>query len=305
MSAGPTPHNEGPRALLYRALGAFVGEPASARPLAALRIGLAVVLLGQALAIAGSLYELYGDGGYVQWALIESFATPGTPRLSWFARALGWLGLGPAAAIRAVFLTYLGALVFLLVGWHTRIAALVAWLTHLAMNVTGGASIYGVDQFANIALFYCLLFPVAHSASLDLRAGRCRGEPSPGARLALRVLQIHLCIVYFTSGLAKAEGPNWYNGEVIWESLLRPDMAQFDLTWLAWYPWIPTLAGWGTLFLEIGYPALVFFRQTRRAGVLGIVGMHVGIAVFLGLWSFSAVMIVLNVAAFLVSPEPS
>jgi hypothetical protein len=85
---------------------------------------------------------------------------------------------------------------------------------------------------------------------------------------------------------------------------MRPDLGQFDFAWLADTPWLAMLAGWGTLVVEIGYVFLVWPRRTRQLWALATVGLHVGIALALGLVSFAAVMIVLNVAAFLVSPEP-
>jgi hypothetical protein len=61
-----------------------------------------------------------------------------------------------------------------------------------------------VDQFANIGLFYSIWMPMGDCWSLDRYSGRTTGAPSAGARLALRVLQLHLCIVYFDAGFEKA-----------------------------------------------------------------------------------------------------
>jgi hypothetical protein len=118
------------------------------------------------------------------------------------------------------------------------------------------------------------------------------------------VLQVHLCLVYLSTGLWKATGDQWWNGEAIWRAVVRPDFAEVDCSWLASLPSLSLLAGWGTLLIEIGYAFLIWPRQTRKVWALATVGLHLGIAVVLGLWSFSAVMIVLTVSAFLVSPEP-
>lgn len=298
-------HAEEPGVLLRRALCAFVAAPASPRPLAVFRISLSVVLLALALCCAGNLYDIFGPGGFVQWSIAESSTWSSVPGLSWFTTLLAPFGLDAAATTRAVFFAYILGLALLLLGWRTRLAAFVAWLTQQALQVSGYFSVYGVDHWANAALFYCLLFPISDAFSLDRLAGRTRGGPSPAARLAIRVLQLHLCIAYFCSGVDKAAGPTWWNGEAIWQSLHRPDLAQFNCSWLAQVPWLPMLLGWATITLEIGYPIYVWSRRTRRAWVLGTVCLHLGIAVFLGLWSFSAIMIVFNVAAFLVDPTPA
>ena len=118
-------------------------------------------------------------------------------------------------------------------------------------------------------------------------------------------MQIHLCIVYLFSGIEKLRGEQWRNGEAIWRAVMRPGFAMFDLSWLAAYPFLPLLACWGTMAIELGYVLLVWPRRMRHLWVLATIGMHAGIGVVLGLWSFSAVMIVLNAAAFLVTPTRS
>src|SRR5205823_5544577 len=135
-----------------------------------------------------------------------------------------------------VFLLYLASLGSLLIGWHSRLSAVVAWLTHLALNVSGSPSIYGVDSFANWALYYCVWAPVGHALSADVLTGRLREAPSFGARLGLRVVQLHLCIAYFASGVEKAVGEQWRSGEAIWQALMQPALGQFDFSWLAAVP---------------------------------------------------------------------
>jgi hypothetical protein len=57
------------------------------------------------------------------------------------------------------------------------------------------------------------------------------------------------------------------------------------------------------LALELGYPFFVWPSRTRTWWARMILGLHAGIAVSLGLVSFSAVMGVLTLAAFLVDRD--
>lgn len=282
----------------------FVSAPASPRPLAIFRIGICAVLLLQALFIGGALMDLYGPRGLVQWGIVQQMIVPDVPTIGAISEWLAPLGISPGLCVKGVFLLYVAALGSLLIGWHSRISAVVAWLTHFTMNMSGNASIYGVDMFANIALFYCIWFPVGHALSLDLSNGKVSGKPSADARLSLRVLQIHLCIVYLSSGIEKASGAQWLNGEAIWRSLIRPDLGQVDFTWLASVPVIAIILCWGTLFVEIGYALFVWIPKTRKLMAMATIGLHAGIGLFMGLWSFSALMITLTFAAFMVSGEP-
>jgi hypothetical protein len=282
---------------------AWLAAPASARPLAAFRIGVASVLLLQALTLAGSLQELYGSLGLVQWPVADLAVPPGHPRIRWVVDALAPLGVGEAACVNGLFAVYVAGLLALLAGWHTRAAALVAWLAFSTLKASAPLSGYGLYELSTISLFYCVCLPVGHGLSLDRRRGRVPAGPSPGARLGLRVLQLHLCIVYLSSGWWKASGDQWWDGAAIWRALMRQDLGQFDFAWLAEWPWLAKLACWGTLAVELGYAVLVWPRRTRRWWVAATLGLHAGIAVMLGLWLFSALMIVLTGAAFGVSAE--
>jgi hypothetical protein len=289
---------------LGRRTAEFFAAPASAGPLAALRVGLASVLLLQALALRGNLVELFGNLGLVQAPIIDSLLHDGVVRASWVVAGLAPAGVSEEGALRLLFAVYLAGLAGLLLGWYTRASAIVAWLAHLALKSSGQLSAYGVYEFTQIGLFYCVCFPVGRAWSLDVWSGRVKSGPTADARLGLRVLQLHLCLVYLSSGLEKASGEQWWTGEAVWRALMREDLGQFDFSWLAAYSWVAALACWGTLFVELGYALLVWPARTRRLMALAAVGLHAGIAVAMGLWSFSAVMIVLNVSAFLVPARP-
>jgi hypothetical protein len=116
-------------------------------------------------------------------------------------------------------------------------------------------------------------------------------------------MQIHLCVIYLAAGLGKAMGRQWWNGEAIWQAVSQPVFSTFDLSWLARYPWIPMLAGWGTLVVEIGYVFLIWPRRTRKMWCIATIGLHLGLGLFMGLVFFSSVMILLTSCLFLIPEE--
>ena len=220
-------------------------------------------------------------------------------------RTLGRAGLEESVILTATGIVYLLSLTALLVGWRTRIAAGIAWLTHLTLMMTGSGTNYGADNFGNIFLFYLIWIPAGAGLSLDRAAGRAPAGPTPTARLALRVIQIHLCMVYLTGGLMKASGAQWWDGDAIWRSVMLPEYRQLDFGWLADHPWIARASGWMVLLVETGYPIFIWPRRTRRPWIVAAVAMHLGIAIFMGLGIFGAIMIAFTVAAFGVSAEPT
>ena len=199
------------------------------------------------------------------------------------------MGIGEHAATIGLLSVYAGSLLALALGLHTRVAAFVAWGLHLGLMTSGSASCYGVDQLSNTFLFYVFVFSF-----------RARDDTIPVG--GLRVMQAHLCVVYLAAGLDKARGRQWWNGEAIWQTLSQPAFRTFDLDWLATHSWIPMLVGCATLIVEIGYVFFIWPRHTRKSWCLATIGLHLGTAVFMGLFFFASVMILLTSCLFLV-PE--
>lgn len=281
----------------------FFLAPAEATPLAALRIGLAAVLLIQAALVAPAFFALYDRAGFLQGPVQDALAKPGLPHVGWLVALLGREGAPDVPILGSVAALYVLSLVALLVGLRARFAAALVWLLHTIL-MTGSATNYGADIFANIFLFYLVCIPSGDALSLDRLLSRQPRGPTWSARLGLRVVQIHLCIVYLTSGIAKASGRGWWNGAAMWEVLTMPDFRTFDFSWIARHEWIAVLAGWTVLLWELGYAAFVWPRRTRRLWVLMTAAMHLGIMIFMGLHVFGALMIVLTTSAFAVRAEP-
>jgi hypothetical protein len=117
----------------------------------------------------------------------------------------------------------------------------------------------------------------------------------------LKLLQVHLSIVYLFSGLEKALGFNWWNGESIWRAL-HNEFGLIDLAYIDSIPspWIFIVAGWMTIVTELLYPLFINLKKTRVLWVSLTIGMHCSIIVFLGLFHFGAIMILFNLAAYVI-----
>lgn len=283
----------------------FLFAPARPAPLAALRIGLAATLLAQALQVAPSLRELYHHSGLLRGPLKDAFGPSHLPALADLVPALAERGATESAILGVCGLLYVASLIGMMVGWRTRATTCASWLLHLFFLFVSPHTNYGVDDFANIFLFYAMWAPGAGVLSLDRRAGRASDAPTEVNRLAMRVMQLHLCLVYLQSGVEKASGDQWWSGEAIWRSLMTQGYSLLDFTWLALYPSIAIVMGWAVLLIEIGYPVFIWPRRTRRLWVAAVAGMHAGIGIFMGLHVFGAVMIVLTVSMFGISAEPA
>ncbi len=200
---------------------------------------------------------------------------------------------------KGYLISYIVLCILLTAGLFTRLTALLLCLLHQVLFMANPAFSYGFDFVAASAIFYCVCFPVGHYRSVDALLFGKRG--CLWATPCLRVLQLHLCFIYFFGGLDKLIGPTWHNGEALWKALHLPDLSgalRPDITVLGRHPQVIAALGWFVVILELAYPLCIWLRRIRPLWLCGIVGMHAGIALFMGLYHFSAIMVLLNVVAF-------
>jgi hypothetical protein len=112
----------------------------------------------------------------------------------------------------------------------------------------------------------------------------------------VRLIQIHLCVLYFFSGAGKLFGASWWEGTALWGAVANGQYRTLDLTFLAWHPLLINALTLGTLFWEISYAALVWPRLTRPLVLAMAVFVHLGIGLAMGMMEFGLAMIVANMA---------
>jgi hypothetical protein len=190
----------------------------------------------------------------------------------------------------------------LALGLFSRTAAVLgfALAVQYAHRVTPGAY-FGLDKANCMLAMYLMLGPCGARYSLDrlwkLRRGQAaEPAPSPSANLAIRLLQIHLCIVYLFSGLAKLGGGSWRTGSAVWWAAANYEYQSLDMTWLANWPMLVALLTHATVFWELFYCALVWNRFTRALTLWMAMAVHAGIGLFLGMITFGAAMIIANLS---------
>lgn len=283
---------------LYNRVYYFFTEALPVEILGVFRIAIAAFVLAQVIVLLPDWMRLFGPQGILPWTVSDALNTKGTPVLSWIASLFAYAHISAESTVYILTVLYVIAVLLLLAGWQTRIAAIFAWLLHMILNSTGHLMAYGVETFTHIALFYCMVLPTGASLSLDRKKGKYRKLPPYLITLSIRLIQLHLCIMYCASGIEKALGEQWWNGEAVWRSLQQDQFRQFDTGWMAYTPVIPKLLGWITLVTEIAYPAGIYWNPTKKIWLAAITGMHLFILIFLGLYLFGALMILLNLAAF-------
>jgi len=288
---------------LRQRLLAFLFPAASDSWLSILRIGLGLQVGLYCLSLRGDWSYIFSasSSALISRELMEGILNAQShliPRLGWLVGIGERLGVSEGAALWTVWAALLIAACCLLVGLFCRAAAITAWLLHLCAVESGGLLTYGMDNFTTIGLFYLMLAPFPDRYALDRKL---RSLPLKDQQLHgfwRRVLQLHVCAIYFFSGLTKCLGAEWWNGESVWRALTRAPFnvipAERILSWSGVLP----IAGIAICVLETGYVFFIWPRNTRFIWLLAILGMHLAIGLTMGLYLFALIMIVLNLAAF-------
>jgi hypothetical protein len=228
-----------------------------------------------------------------------------------------------------VVVIHVGILVCMLLfalGLWTPVTGLATWLGMLSYVNRATTTYFGMDTIMNVLVMYLTLAhlfarPGTAALSLDRLLWRWRQARRAGvavadvggdtmsasANFAIRMMQIHFCVIYMASGVSKLLGSAWWNGTAVWGTVANPEFSPLHLERfrqmivflsnhrVLWE--VSMTAGVVfTLVLEIGFPFLVWNRRLRWLMVIGAVLLHTGIAVFMGLTSFSLMMLTLLVS---------
>ena len=266
--------------------------------LAVLRTGLGFAVMFYSSSLRNDCnYLLSGTARNLAEALL-SVESHFVPRLGWPLALAAQVGLREETLLSLAWICLFASGCGLLVGLASRVSAVLAWFFHLCAAKSGGFVSYGMDNFMTIGLFYLMLSPLPDRYALDWRLREFRPKDPQLLGFWRRVLQFHLCVIYFFSGLTKCLGSGWWDGSNIWRSLIRPPFNVIDPEILVRWNYLFPIAGIFICLLEIGYPFFVWNDKTRKIWLICICGMHFAIGVTMGMYLFALIMIVLNVAAF-------
>jgi hypothetical protein len=240
-----------------------------------------------------------------------------------------WFHVTDPAWMVVVHVVILAAMLLFALGLWTPVTGVMSWLGALCYVSRAQTMLFGMDQMMMILLCYLMLGylftrPSNTALSLDrllwrYRMARQAGAPgllaadaaettSVSINFAIRMMQIHFCIIYFAAGISKLLGSTWWSGNALWLTMANYEFAPLHLKYyhemvaaLARHRWLWELATWGgvvfTLVLEIGFPVFIWSPRFRWLCVAGAALLHTGIALIMGLTGFGVMMLAL-VASF-------
>lgn len=242
-----------------------------------LRIYLGFHLLKKYLLLYPYLNTLYSTNTYISWSKYYIFKIPNF-----------WAHENYQIAVIAALL----AGICIMIGAWTRIAFVVAFLAVDFLQRLNGYFLNGGDNLFKFVLLYMVFVQSdAYLAVLPrkIEVGTLNNAIS---NLGVLSIKIHLCLVYFTSAVAKGAATVWCNGTAVYYCL-QLDRFRFtdDIRPLLQNDVLVPLLTYGTLLLELAIPFWLWDNSRKWIVMLGGVSMHIGIYLFMMIYDFEVLFI--------------
>ena len=274
----------------------FWFEPRTASTLALVRILYGITLIGWTGSMLPDLLTFFSDSprGIVSADLAHR---GGWSVFTWFGSdAALWLG----------FAILLLAAVAITVGFFPSAAAVTAWVLVVSFQHRNQFLLNSGDFVVRDLALLLALCPSGAALSVDRwrRVGGPRFWTSPVVpQWGLRLIQVQASLVYFFSFWNKT-GMAWRGGSATSTAWRLTDLQRFAVPdALQHNLWLSTLAGWGTLGIELALGVLVWNRRWRWWALAGGLLLHLTIDLTILVGFFSWAMI--SALTSFVPPEAS
>ncbi len=180
-------------------------------------------------------------------------------------------------------------------GLWTRFSGALHWVVIWSLQERNLFIGDGGDNIMRIVLIFLVLADAGRYFSLDALRHRPRAADSLGTLVraaahttGVLLTVIQLAVLYASTGLYKVMGELWQNGTALYY-ILRVD----EFTWpgvaelVYRNPYVVVSGTYGTLLFEIAFLPALFNRWTKYLAMAAGVMFHTGIALFMGLVTFS------------------
>lgn len=272
-------------------------------PTDAATLGLIRILAGSMLFYTHLVWSLDLEGFFGSHGRISPEFVDGFHRTAWAWSHFNWIG--SPITMWCFHVLALASMAMLTVGLFSRTNSVLTFLFTVSYVHRVPGALFGLDQINAMLAMYLMVGPCGAAYSVDrllaARRGSIEPPPSVSTNMAIRLVQLHLCVIYVFSGAGKLLGASWWDGTAMWGALANYEYQTFDMTWLGRWPLFINLLTHIVLLWEITYFVLVWPRLTRPLVLALAVPLHLGIAICMGMITFGSAMLIGNLA--FVSPR--
>jgi hypothetical protein len=191
----------------------------------------------------------------------------------------------------SLFILQAIAACFLLVGYHSRIAAGICWILFASVLARVPPLLTGGDMLLCSLLFFLALLPCSKCLSVHSKFKAPAGSVYSFATAALL---LQFVVMYTVTGIMKINS-EWLDGTALMIILSDTGLAKPIGLWLTNFPTILMALTWGSLMLELSAQVLLLSpyktNQIRTVGVISFIGLHIGIFLTIEVLVFSIISI--------------
>lgn len=261
------------------------------RSLAAIRIGLALVMMADLILRAIDIRAHYSDGGVMpRTVLIENFLA-NQPYLSIHILH------GSTVFASILFVVAFCCALAMLVGYRTRLFTIACWYLTASLQARNPLVNSGADDLLRLLMFWGMFLPLGARWSVDrLRNNGNESIPVTVSSFATAGLLLQVCFLYFFTGILKSH-PSWrHDGTAVYLALsIDQFTTPFGKLLLPYHDLLEFMT-YATLGLEIlgPYVAILTYRipLARTITCFIFMGFHIGLGLCLELGIFPAICIV-------------
>ena len=243
---------------------------ASVMPLAVARIGLGLVAFWSTVGYLPHMEWLWGEHGF----LAESLVSYRTHPLRFHTDA--------------VFGTILVSSACLTIGLATRASGLVAAASMAILGSSGYSHTWGWGTVMPAVLAITALSPARNAWSFDAWWAARRGAPQPllAPAWALRLLQMHVVVVYLSASWHRVNDRGWLHGEMVYAAFANGMYSRYPYVDPQPFKPIFWVLSHATEWLEVTAPVALWWRPTRTFYVFALMGLHLGLelSAIVGWW---------------------
>ena len=270
---------------------AFWFTPVDPTLLGILRILTGLMLLYTHAVWGLVLPDFFGKKGWLSPELVRAMTEGGYTYSFWW--------LVPEESMWTAYAVSMAVLALFTIGMWTRLTSILSLFITISYAYRVPAANFGLDQINAMLAMYLAVGPSGDALSIDrwlaVRKGRASGrgpQPSAGANLALRLINVHMCVIYFFAGISKLQGEAWWNGQAMWQAFANYEYQSLDMTWMVRHPRILEAMTHVTVLWEVSFCFLIWRPRLRPLILALAIPLHIGIGACLGMWTFGLIMLV-------------
>jgi hypothetical protein len=181
---------------------------------------------------------------------------------------------------------------FFLVGYRVKFSGLIIFFCLITIKLRAVFTQDGADNIIGTMIPFLLLVSSYNLLNGKLNNNFKRESFKIIPLLAALGVIIEFCLVYFVAGLSKIVQPIWQSGEAMYYILRIEDFrASYLNIWLTKSAFFIKFTTWFTLFWELTFPFVIWFKKLRNVYLLAGVALHMGIWMLMRIDNFSFVML--------------